>query len=318
MGAGWRRLAPDAVGGGGHERGEREVRVRVGAGPAALEPPQLRPRRADRAHGAGAVLVPPGRVDRREPARDEALVRVDRRVQQQRGGRQVLEHAGDRRASTGGSGSAGARRGERVRLARSTARGGRGRSIPPRRVRSSRGSSRAGPSTRRPASRRTSRSAASSAAASPRRGSRFSSSRPGPGLRVHRGQLDPEPLERRDELVEEPLVPADLVQAVADPARQRLALRVPDPDLVLERRHHLVAEVRRRRRGRGGRPRARRTRRRAVGPARRREADAPARPPAQVAQRVGVGAHDQVGGARRGSRTARSRRSACRPGRARG
>jgi hypothetical protein len=114
------------------------------------------------------------------------------------------------------------------------------------------------------------------------------------GLRVHCGQLDPEALERRDQLVEEPTVPADLVHAVADPARRRRTVLVPDPDLVLDRRHHLEAEtvdvVEH-----AAQHLARSERERAVGPARRREADAPARSPRKLVQRVGVGAHDQIG-----------------------
>src|SRR4029453_6032778 len=57
--------------------------------------------------------------------------------------------------------------------------------------------------------------------------------RPGPG--GHPRQLDAQALERRDQLVEEPTVPADLVQAVADPARRRRALLVPNPDLAPNR-----------------------------------------------------------------------------------
>ena len=114
------------------------------------------------------------------------------------------------------------------------------------------------------------------------------------GLGVHRGQLDPEALERRDQLVEEPTVPTDLVQAVADPARRRRTVLVPDPDLVLDRRHHLEAEavdvVEH-----AAEDLARGERGRAVGPARRREAHAPARSPRKVAERVGVGTHDQIG-----------------------
>jgi hypothetical protein len=114
------------------------------------------------------------------------------------------------------------------------------------------------------------------------------------GLRVHGGYLDAETPESGDQLVEESRVPADLVQAVADPARSRRALLVPDPDLVLDRSHDLVPQPvdvvehapEDLARGERGGP---------VGPARRRQTHAPAGAPPEVVERLGVGAHDQVG-----------------------
>ncbi len=75
-----------------------QVRVGVGAGPSALEPPQLGTGRTDGANGAGAVLVAPRGVDRGEPSGDQPLVRVDRGVEQERGGGEVVHQAGDGRA----------------------------------------------------------------------------------------------------------------------------------------------------------------------------------------------------------------------------
>jgi hypothetical protein len=56
-------------------------------------------------------------------------------------------------------------------------------------------------------------------------------------------ELDPEPVHGANELVEEAIVAADLVQAVADTGRRRVSLGIPDPDLILDRGHHLVAQI---------------------------------------------------------------------------
>src|SRR5439155_10611276 len=60
---------------------------------------------------------------------------------------------------------------------------------------------------------------------------------------VHSGELDPKPLQSADQLVEEAVIAPDLAEAVADAARRGLLLGIPDPDLVLDRGQHLVAEL---------------------------------------------------------------------------
>src|SRR5581483_10431443 len=115
-----------------------------------------------------------------------------------------------------------------------------------------------------------------------------------PGLGVHGGQRHAQTLERANQLVEEPIEPPDLVQAVADATRQRGALLVPDPDLVLDGGHHLVAEIgdvlKDRTEHLSGRERPA-----PVGPARGGQAHAPAGSPGHLAERVGLRLHDEVG-----------------------
>ena len=72
---------------------------------------------------------------------------------------------------------------------------------------------------------------------------------------------------------------------------------IPDPDLVLDRRHHLVAEIGDVVHDRPEHLAGGELARGAVRPARGGQAHAPARPPGKVADRVGIGVHDQVGGA---------------------
>ncbi len=119
----------------------------------------------------------------------------------------------------------------------------------------------------------------------------------GAGFRMHRRQLDPQPFERRHEACHEGLEATELGEAVADPTRERMALRVPQPDLVFEGRHHLVAEVFHRSEGSPQhRPRGELAGG-AVGPAGRRQTDAPALPPPQVVKGLGVRMNDEVRGA---------------------
>src|SRR5437870_3484151 len=112
------------------------------------------------------------------------------------------------------------------------------------------------------------------------------------------GQLDPEPFDGTDELVDEAVITSDLAQAVADAARCRALLSIPDQDLVLDRSQHLVAELldigedtpedlsRREVAGRS------------VGPAGRGETDTPTRSPRQIPEGVDLRVNDQVGGPR--------------------
>ena len=118
---------------------------------------------------------------------------------------------------------------------------------------------------------------------------------PRPGFGVHRGELDVERLECAHQRVHEPVVAADLAQAVADPARQRLAVLVPDTNLVLDGRHHVVAERRHVVEDRSVHLPGGEIARAPVGPRRRREADPPPEPPREVADRLDVRGHEQVG-----------------------
>src|SRR5438445_143892 len=79
---GRRELALDAIRDGRGDGRDSQVRIGVGPGPAALEAAQLGVVGAhDGPHGAGAVLDPPRRVDRRKPTRHQPLVRVDGRIE---------------------------------------------------------------------------------------------------------------------------------------------------------------------------------------------------------------------------------------------
>src|SRR5438874_985159 len=83
------QLVLDPVQAAGEQRGEGEIRVRVGAGD-----PRFRPHRgavADEPEAARAVVVAPGERGRRPAPRREALVRVDRRRDEDR----EVRHAGD-------------------------------------------------------------------------------------------------------------------------------------------------------------------------------------------------------------------------------
>ena len=137
---------------------------------------------------------------------------------------------------------------------------------------------------------------------------RFSSSKPGPGLGVHGRQLDPQLLQRRHERGDEPLEPSDLRQAVADAAGHRLPVGIPQPDLVLDARPRPRtrpppsprATVRRTSRGASshGAPSGQ------LGVARQMRQPGRQR---SVVQGARIRVDDQVGGARSGCRTARSR-----------
>ena len=78
------------------------------------------------------------------------------------------------------------------------------------------------------------------------------------------------------------------------PLDNGLPVWIPEPDLVLERGHHVVPETRDALDGRAEDLSCRELARGAVGPARRGQADAPARTPGELPDRVGVGMHDQV------------------------
>src|SRR5213078_1661950 len=75
-------LLLDPVQAGGEQRGEGEVGVDVAARDPRLGPQRLAV--ADDAKGAGAVVMPPGERGRRPRARGVALVRVDRRREEER------------------------------------------------------------------------------------------------------------------------------------------------------------------------------------------------------------------------------------------
>src|SRR6185503_4898553 len=63
------------------------------------------------------------------------------------------------------------------------------------------------------------------------------------GLSVDRSELDSQGVEGRRQGRDKLVIPPRLDDAVADPGRERPALRVPDPQLVLEGSPRLVAEL---------------------------------------------------------------------------
>ncbi len=65
----------------------------------------------------------------------------------------------------------------------------------------------------------------------------------GAGFRMHRGQLDAQSFEGGHQSAEESVESAKLAQAVAQPARERLRLAIPKPQLILDRRDRLIAEL---------------------------------------------------------------------------
>ena len=66
---------------------------------------------------------------------------------------------------------------------------------------------------------------------------------PRPSFGVDRVELDAQRLERRRERAHKRLETPDLGQAVAQPARKRFVVRIPEPDLVLDRGNGLVAQL---------------------------------------------------------------------------
>ena len=250
-----RRGAPaHPVGRGRGDRGEGQVRVRVGARPPALE--RQSSGRAERiARTAQDRFSYPHEalIGANHPG-TRRLYELIVRIQEQRSGRKVLEDARDRGGERVRERIGRIRRQRTRSCRRPSTTGGRDRSTPPRP-----GTVFARKLARRPIDAATCfvanfASTAPSAAASPRPGERFSSRSPGPASVCTAESSTSERLEGAYQRVHEPVVAADLAQAVADPARQRLAVLVPDANLVLDGCHHVVAERASRRRGPIGTP----------------------------------------------------------------
>src|SRR5260221_3635422 len=115
---------------------------------------------------------------------------------------------------------------------------------------------------------------------------------------MHGGQLHAQGFEGWPESAEKSVESAKLAEAVAKPARERLRLAIPKPQLVLDRRDGLIAEL-----GQRGQHPAKDLARGelalpSVGPARSGEADLPARPPGQLVKGARVRPDDKVARAR--------------------
>ena len=118
----------------------------------------------------------------------------------------------------------------------------------------------------------------------------------GARFRMDGGKVNTKSIQRRGESAEKFAEPAQLAQAVAEAAGKRLALGVPEPHLVLDGGDGLVAHP-----GQGAQDPAKdltriELARGAVRPARRCEADLPARPPGQVVKGADIGSHQQIAG----------------------
>src|SRR5260221_1246154 len=111
---------------------------------------------------------------------------------------------------------------------------------------------------------------------------------------MHGGQLHAQGFEGWPESAEKSVESAKLAEAVAKPARERLRLAIPKPQLVLDRRDGLIAEL-----GQRGQHPAKDLARGelalpSVGPARSGEADLPTSPPGQLVEGARARPDDKV------------------------
>ena len=117
-----------------------------------------------------------------------------------------------------------------------------------------------------------------------------------PGLGVDRPELDPQARHGRAERGDQPLVGAERGEAVAERALGVAGGGIGDPELVLERAHRLVALLLQAGEGPAGNLAYGDLAGRSVRPGGIGEADAPARPPGELEQRVRVGLEPQIAG----------------------
>ena len=114
---------------------------------------------------------------------------------------------------------------------------------------------------------------------------------------MHGCHLHPQVLQGWAQGADECVEGGDLAGAVADPAGDKAVLRVCEPHLVFDRRHHVVADLEHLRKPNAEHLARGQLAAAAVGPARRAQAYPPAGPPLQVVESRGIGMHDQVCGA---------------------
>src|ERR1700686_1903862 len=128
-------------------------------------------------------------------------------------------------------------------------------------------------------------------------GSEVQLQEPWPSLRVNGGQLDSQGLKGRSEGAHKGIESAQLPQAVAEPAGEGLGIRIPQPQLVLDRGDGLVAELCQPGEHAAQDLTRRELARAAVRPAWGGEADLPARPPSQLVKGGWFRANEEVAGA---------------------